>query len=249
MLAPWIISHFTPHRIYTEAFGGGGSVLLRKERSYAEVYNDLDGEIVNLFRVARDQGEDLKRLLHYTPFSRADFAESYEKVDAPIEQARRTVVRSFMGFGSNSHNKKTGFRSNSNRSGTTPAIGWRNYQEAFSAIIERLRGVVIENREAVEVLHIHDSHGTLHYVDPPYLPETRDAGGDYRHEMTDQDHISLAGVLRGLSGNVIISGYPSELYKDLYRDWTCIKREAFADGARRRVECIWIKNNERGLFG
>lgn len=248
MLAPWIIEHFTPHRIYTEAFGGGGSVLLRKPRSYAEVYNDLDGEIVNLFRVARDHGEDLKRLLYYTPFARDEFKMSYEPSDDPIEQARRTVVRSFMGFGSNSHNKITGFRSNSNRSGTTPALDWRNYPEAFAAIIERLRGVVIENRDAVEVLRIHDTPETLHYVDPPYLPETRDAGEDYRHEMTEQDHIELAAALKELSGNVVLSGYPSELYEGLYREWTRVDRGAFADGARKRTECIWIKNYFGGLF-
>lgn len=121
-LAPWIIQHMPPHRVYVEPFGGAASVLLRKPRTYAEVYNDMDGEIVNLFKVARDDSERLKHLLELTPFSRDEFAASYEPTSNPIEQARRTVVRSFLGFGSNAHAKATGFRANSNRSGTTLAL-------------------------------------------------------------------------------------------------------------------------------
>src|SRR5690606_23762221 len=128
-LAPWILEHFPPHRCYTESFGGGGSVLLRKPRSYAEVYNDLDGEMVNLFRMVRDRGPELRELLRLTPFARVEYRESYEPCDDPLEQARRSVIRSFMGFGSNSLCRviQSGFRFNSGRSGTTPAHDWANY--------------------------------------------------------------------------------------------------------------------------
>jgi DNA adenine methylase len=248
ILAPWIISYFPAHKVYVEPYGGGGSVLLRKPRSYAEVYNDLDGEIVNLFRVARDSGEKLRDILELTPFSRNDFELSYEFCENPIEQARRTVVRSFMGFGSNSHNQATGFRSNSNRSGTTPAHDWKHYPEEFVAIIERLQGVVIENRNALEVMAAHDTPQTLHYVDPPYLPETRNAGKDYRYEMTKEQHEELASFLEGLEGSVIVSGYPSPLYEFLYAGWDRVEREALADGARPRIEVLWMKGIDRGLF-
>ncbi|MDE1170896.1 MAG: DNA adenine methylase [Verrucomicrobium sp.] len=240
-LARWIISHFPDHRIYDEPYGGGASVLLQKPRSYAEVYNDLDGELINLFRVVRDDGDELRRLLELTPFSRDEFQDSYEPSSDPMEQARRTLVRSFMGFGSNSHTKATGFRSCSNRSGTTPAHDWRNYPEALAHTIERLRGVVIENRDAVEVMRQHDSPFTLHYCDPPYVPETRDAGGDYRHEMTVEDHRALAAALRELKGCVVISGYPSALYdEELFPDWHRIERSALADGAAKRREVLWF---------
>lgn len=244
LLAPWIISHMPTHKVYVEPFGGAASVLLQKHRTYAEIYNDLDGELVNLFRVARDNGEALRTALELTPFSRVDFKESYEPTSDPLEQARRTVVRSFMGFGSNSHNKATGFRSNSNRSGTTPAHDWRNWPGCFGAIVDRLRGVCIENRDACEVMLAHDSPKTLHYVDPPYVPETRDAGKDYRHELTVEQHRHLAAVLNELTGMVMVSGYPCELYDELFVGWKRIQKRALADGARERTEVLWLRNIE-----
>jgi DNA adenine methylase len=247
VLAPWIISHFPEHRCYVEPFGGGGSVLLRKRRSYAEVYNDLDGEIVNLFAVARDNGEALAKLVELTPFARAEFLESYSPAEDPLEQARRTLVRSFMGFGSNAHNKATGFRANSNRSGTTPAHDWMNYPEALRMTVQRLRGVVIENRDAIACMKQHDAPTTLHYVDPPYVFGTRaDAGHDYRHEMTDQDHQTLAGALRELQGMVVVSGYRCDLYDAIYAGWRRIDRAAHADGAAKRVESLWLSLGIKG---
>lgn len=241
MLAPWIIQHFPPHRCYVEPFGGGGSVLLRKPRAYAEVYNDLDGEIVNLFRVARDNGEALALLCELTPFARDEFALSYKASDDPLEQARRTLARSFMGFGSNAHNQATGFRANSNRISTTPSHDWMNYPDALRQTIQRLRGVVIENRDAVACMNQHDAQTTLHYVDPPYVFSTRSDGkDDYRHEMTDEQHEQLASALRELQGMVVLSGYRCDLYDRLYNGWLRIDREARADGAAKRVESLWL---------
>jgi DNA adenine methylase len=230
-----------------EPFGGAASVLMRKWRCYAEVYNDLDGELVNLFTVARDRGSELISRLTLTPFSRTEFETSYESSTDSIEQARRTVVRSFMGFGSNSHNKATGFRANSNRSGTTPAHDWMNYPECLRVTIDRLRGIVIENREAIKVMLAHDGPDTLHYVDPPYVKSTRDSGTDYRHEMTDEDHRELSKVLNSLDGMVIVSGYNSPLYEEMYGDWKSVKREAMADGARPRTEVLWMRNISKQL--
>lgn len=251
-LAPWIISHFPQHKVYVEPYGGGGSVLLRKERSYAEIYNDLDGEVVNVFRIARDQGEKLREALQLTPFARDEFVLAYQRSDDPLEQARRTIIRSFMGFGSSAvtsgrhttnrfSSPNTGFRSNSNRSGTTPAHDWKNYAECFDQLIERLRGIVIENRDAKEIMSIHDTPETLHYVDPPYVLSTRDdKRPDYVFEMTDEQHFELADFLKTLKGHVILSGYRSSLYDGLYGDWRNVEKASFADGARARTECLWM---------
>ena len=241
LLAPWIISHFPKHRVYVEPFGGAGSVLMRKPRCYAEVWNDLDGEVVNLFQVMRsDMSMRLVEILRLTPFAAEEYKLAYEKSDDPIERARRLVVRSFMGFGSNGHQRKTGFRSNSNRSGTTPAHDWINYPDCLVLCIERLQGVVILNRDAMEVMDGHDGPETLHYVDPPYLPETRDSGSDYAHEMTTDEHIKLLDFLHTLDGSVVLSGYPSPLYDAALSDWSRIERPALADGAKARTEVIWI---------
>lgn len=246
LLADWIISHFPPHRIYTEAFGGAASVLMRKARSYAEVYNDLDGEVVSLFRVLRDPltALRLRELLTLTPFSRAEFGLSYETSPDPVEQARRTICRAFMGFGSASHNSNhaTGFRANSNRRGTTPAHDWSDYPDSVMRFCDRLRGVVIEQRPAAEILTAHDSPDTLHYVDPPYVTETRGKrqAGNYRHEMTDNNHADLATTLHGLQGGVILSGYPCPLYNEMYGGWRRVQLKTFADGAAPRTECLWL---------
>lgn len=254
ILAPWIISHFPKHRVYTETYGGAASVLLQKDRAYAEVYNDLDGEIVNLFRIVQTNRRRLMRGLMRTPFSRDEYRLSFEVSEDPLEQARRTVVRSFMGFGSNSLNRniKSGFRANSNRSGTTPAHDWRNFPKGLRLIESRLAGVTLENKPAIKVIEQQDSPTTLHYVDPPYVHDTRalltmHGHHGYSHEMTDDDHRELSTVLLGVKGAVVLSGYHSPLYDELYAGWETVQRDAFGDGACERVEVLWL--NEAAASG
>lgn len=151
-------------------------------------------------------------------------------------------MRSHMGHGNTGVTQKsrTGFRSNSNRSGTTPAHDWTNYSDAIPAYVERLRGVVIENRDAIYVMRRHDSAETLHYVDPPYVHSTRGYDKRYATEMTDADHRALAECLHGVKGMVVLSGYDSPLYAELYGDWNRVETKALADGARSRTEVLWI---------
>lgn len=247
-LAEWITSHFPPHRVYVEPFGGGGSVLLRKPRSYAEVYNDRWGDVVNLFRVLRDQEQAcrLAQLLELTPYARDEFMATYEPDSGdPVEDARRMIFRSLAGFGSAAASRShvTGFRGSSNRSGTTPAQDWRNYPGHVPDFIDRLRGVVIENRAAADVIAQHDSPETLFYVDPPYPHSTRGfrrRNAAYAFELTDEDHEQLAGVLHAVSGMVVLSSYPCDLYDGLYRGWQKIEIGTHADGANDRIEVLWL---------
>jgi DNA adenine methylase len=254
MLAPWIIEHFPTHRVYTEAFGGAASVLIRKPRAkLVEVYNDLDGEIVNLFMVLRDAlaAGALREVLRATPFARDEFTLSYIPAEDPIEQARRTIVRSFFGFGSDSASgATTGFRANGNRQSCHPAKDFANYPAALEAFTERLKGVVIESRPGPAIIEQHDGLEVLHYCDPPYTHGSRSAytvrtGKGYRHEMTDDDHRRLAEVLHAAEGMVVLSGYHSALYDELYGDWKTSSRKAIADGgpdapAQERVEVLWL---------
>lgn len=245
-LAPWIISHFPAHRVYVEPFCGAASVLMRKQRAYAEILNDLDGEIVSLYRVLRDEekARELVRAVELTPYSREEFEESYGECDDAVERARRTLFRSFAGFGTNAIHRDTGFRGNVSRSGTIPAHDWATLPAVVTQVIERLQGVIIEHGSAERVMSLYDGPSTLHYIDPPYVFDTRGRNSArYRHEMTDGDHRELAAQIRCLKGMVIVSGYPSALYDELYEGWQQVTRQARADGALERTEVLWISPN------
>lgn len=241
-LAPWIISHFPEHRTYVEPYGGAASVLLRKPRCYAEIYNDLDTDIVNVFRMVRSRCAELEALLRATPYAKDEFIASYERSDDVMEQARRTIVRSFMGFASAAATgAPTGFRArNGTNGGTPPGRDWSNFAGALPALMARLREVVIENKDAVIVMRQHDAPNTLHYVDPPYVTATRCGAAGYRHEMTNAEHGDLAAILKSLRGMVVLSGYPCELYDDLYSSWRRVPRPDHVDGARSKNEVLWL---------
>ncbi|XNS32383.1 DNA adenine methylase [Halomonas cupida] len=253
-MADWLMSHFPPasaYETYIEPFGGSASVLMRKPRSQYEVYNDLDGEIVNVFRVLRnpEQRDLLTDLLALTPYARDEFELSYEPTADSVELARRTIFRSFSGFGSAAATKgRTGFRgfSGSNGRGVNPAGYWSRYPANLGAFGERLSGVVIENRPALEVMLERDATGALHYLDPPYVHGTRAMGQEkstYRHEMDDAEHEELLKACSRLEGFVVLSGYACDLYQDLLSGWHLVTRKFPASGRSgsvARTECVWL---------
>lgn len=224
---------------------GGASVLLQKSRSYAEVYNDVFQDIVNIFRVLRDPQKSirLREVVELTPFARSEFESPIDRSN-DVEWARGVIFRSYAGFGSGATNEghSTGFRACSNRSGTTPAHDWANWPSHIQSFTERLRGVVIENRNAVEVMIQHDSTETLHYIDPPYMHATRYSSKRrvYNNEMTDAQHADLLEACQSLKGNVIVSGYKTDMYTAMLKDWRCVEFKALADGAKKRTECLWM---------
>lgn len=239
-LAPWIIGHMPPHQVYVEPFGGAASVLLRKDRAKTEIWNDLDGDLFNLFDVLR--GPNAAALMHavsLTMFSRDEFDLAYEPTTAPVERARRLLVRSHQGFGSNGHARRTGWRSKGYRAGKLPQHNWAELPDVLSGVVERLRGVCIDRDDAMNVMSRYDDPSALHYVDPPYHAETRDAGADYAHELTASGHADLLSFLRTLKGRVMLSGYPHADYDSALGGWTRIEKAALADGARPRVEVLW----------
>lgn len=247
-LAPWLLQFFPAHELYTEAFGGSAGVLLQKPRSHGEVYNDLDGEIVNFFAVLRDAQlrEVLIEQLRLTPFARDEFDEAWEGDPDPVERARRLCIRAQMGFGSNGANKRsTGMRTDIRRASANAMNFWVRYPDGLAAIGSRMQGVLIENRTAIEVLQQHDSPSTLHFVDPPYVHGTRvmRSNGGYRHEMSDEDHAELLEVLLELQGMVIVSGYDSELYAGMLGEWRreeTDSRIAAGRGTKLRREIAWL---------
>lgn len=256
-LSDWIISFFPDHQCYVEPYGGGASVLMSKERVGSEIYNDLDGDVVNLFKVLRDknQAEELCHRLRFTAFSRQEFDESYDSPTDAIDQARKLIVRSFLGHGSDSATRRNqgGFRTKRSSGGDitrSPAMEFSEYPDVVMDFHRRLSGVVIENKNAIDLIQQFDNSNTLIYADPPYVLSSRslvkgsaNTQHGYRHEMLDEDHRVLAEILHAFSGMVVISGYSSGLYeKDLYADWHRFTRKAIAEGGKTRTEVVWLNS-------
>lgn len=242
----WIISHFPAHDKYVEPFGGAASILLNKNRSRFEVYNELNEEITTLFKVVRDHCEELSEKVALTPYSHSEFKLSYELTDCIIESARRTLVRSFMGFGlCVTARKKAGFRRFSRSRGASPNREWDNIPENLMLISERLKGVLIEDcMPAIECMKKQDSDSTLHYLDPPYHHDTRHDKSMYLFEMNESQHIDLAEEVHVLNGMVVISGYAHPLYdNELFVGWERITKQSWADGAKEREEVLWINES------
>lgn len=247
-LAPWIISHFPEHTVYVEPFGGAASVLMRKPRSNGEVYNDLDGDIVNVMRVLRDDAlrNKLVEALVFTPYAREEFMMAFEPSDDPVERARHALVRAEMSFGSAGTTQNgVGFRIDTKRMPANAMHIWARIPDNLAAFGQRLQGVLIENRPALDVLANHDTGNTLFYLDPPYLYDTRKRGGSasYRHEMSDDDHQQLLTALLALNGMVVLSGYPNAMYDDLLRGWRRVEKPSNISGRKGssiRTEVLWI---------
>lgn len=248
-LAPWVMSFFPPHKVYVEPYGGAAGVLLQKPKSEREVYNDMDQEIVNVFKVLRcpKASRELSQKLQLTPYARTEFELSYTACGDRIEQARRTLIRAQMGFGSAGATKNTtGFRIDMNRDYGTSASLWAEYPQHISQFQHRLNGVLIENRPALQIIENHDRKDTLFFIDPPYVHSTRvmqKNSSGYKHEMTDNDHQTLINTLLDVKGLVVLSGYDNDLYKHQLTHWQCHKTFARASayrGTTQRTECVWL---------
>jgi DNA adenine methylase len=248
-LAPWIINQFPSHKIYVEPFGGGGSVLIRKPESFLEVYNDLNGDIVNFFKVLREQPNELIRAIELTPLSREEFIKSQIPAEDPIERARRIYVLAWQGRGRVGIVEPGSWRNTTNTSRSkTAAEDWDNVHHLY-IIAKRLKNVQLENDDYNTIIRRYDSVETLFYLDPPYLQHTRSKRwkeNAYLHEFTQQQHEDLAQILHNIQGYAIISGYPSQLYDDLYRDWKQLGKMGYSDnGNNQAIEKLWINKLEQ----
>lgn len=244
-IAPWIISHFPEHNSYVEVFGGAAGVLLRKERSKVEVYNDLDSQVFNFFAVLREPelAAELARLIDLTPFGREDFDLTYEPAAGAVEAARRFVSRCYFGHGTCSIDPadSNGFRSCDIRAGKSYAREWTGIPAAIIAAANRFRAVTIENLDFRKLIPKFDDATTLFYVDPPYPMSTRATGGKgYFHEMSDDDHRQLAWLLKGCKAKVLVSGYACRLYEELYGGGAAPRRRPRRTGRSGRCRGLSI---------
>jgi DNA adenine methylase len=224
-------------------------VLLNKQPSPVEIYNDLDGAITRLFRILRDHGEELRRRLILTPYSEVEFNAAIEATEPcdEIEQARRDFVRWRMSLGG--RGEAFSFtRHRARRDMADVVSGFLStIDDELPKIIERLRAIQILCRPAIEVIRGWDCDNCLFYCDPPYVHETRDRRTTdvYGVEMSEADHRELAAVLKTCKGKVILSGYPSELYEELYGEWRNVSfdmaNHASSEGLKNRMkETLWF---------
>ncbi|UHA74421.1 DNA adenine methylase [Paenibacillus sp. 481] len=239
-MADWIISHMPAHTTYLEPFFGSGAVLFSKVRSKLETVNDLDGEVVNLFRVIRERPDELAYAIRCTPHSREEYYLSYEPAapENELERARRLLVRLWQGRGGKTSHR-TGWRSMIETNGPLPGKEWARFPERIAAVAERLIGVQIENQPALELLQRYRRPNVMIYADPPYILSTRTTTS-YRFEMTEDDHMELLDALDDHPGPVILSGYAHDLYDDRLSHWRRETKRAKAEGGASREEVLWI---------
>jgi len=218
----WLLPLLPACHHYCEPFAGSAAVLINREPSPVETYNDLDGEVCNFFRVLRDQKDELVEAIGLTPFSREEFdiACKLDPGVSALERARRFYVRARQvrtGLAQTASLGRWANCKNTSRAGMSGVISrWLGAVEQLPLIAERLLRVQIENRPAEEVIRLYDSPQTLFYCDPPYVHVTRGDAKAYGHEMSDEQHISLAKVLNACEGMVAISNYDCELMNELY---------------------------------
>ncbi len=240
-LAEWIISHFPEHHSYLEPFFGSGAVLFRKPRSNIETVNDLDSDVVGLFDCMRRDPERLARMVCCTPYSREMYERAYQGTpDDPFERALYFCIRLDQGYGSRTTGGRVGWKNDiQGRERAYAARDWRELPGIIMQAAERLRGVQIEHRPAVEVIRRYDHPKVLIYADPPYLLGTRH-GRQYRHEMTDRDHEELLDALLAHQGPVLLSGYDSALYDDRLRGWHREGAVSYTQVGTKKTEVLWM---------
>lgn len=261
-LAEQIVATFPQHEHYVEPFAGSLAVLLAKPRSRMETVNDLDRDLMTFWEMLRDEPLELARVCHLTPHSRAEFAAAVEWLNMPV-QAREPVAGLEVA-------RRVWVTLSQGRAGLLRRTGWRHYVDPAGSVTSmpgyleayvrrmrlasgRLLGVSLECQPALELIHRYGrSPNVLLYVDPPYLGSTRVSGG-YRHEMkSEAEHRELAAALNTCRAAVVLSGYDSPLYLELYQGWRTVRIPTTTGqgGSREeRTEVLWFNRHpEPDLF-
>ena len=242
-IARWIISYFPDHHSYLDPFFGSGAVLFNKPRSHIETVNDLDGNVVNLFEWIRRDPERLAHEIYWTPYARQVYEGAFaaEPGDS-FERAVNFYIRLNQGHGFRTNGEREGWKNDvQGRERAYAARYWTELPALILEAAERLRGVQIECRPALELIRRFNFPNVLIYADPPYLLSARSSGQkQYAHEMTDVDHLELLEALKAHRGPVLLSGYPSPIYDRALADWHNDTARATDQLSRRREEVLWM---------
>lgn len=247
-MAKEIVALMPPHRSYLEPFFGSGAVLFNKPPSAIETVNDIDGDIVNFFTVLREEPDRLAEAISLTPYAREVFNDAHEnRGSSSFDRAYRFAIRSKMGHGFKTY-QKTGFKIDVYAREKAYCVScWNRLPRDLLEAAHRLKEVQIEQKPALEVIRKFNHDNVLIYADPPYLLDTR-GGKQYRHEMTEQDHLDLLEALLQHKGTVILSGYPHEMYDRELKGWSKIARKSYNQNSDQRTEVLWCNFEVPGLF-
>lgn len=240
-IAPWIIRHMPAHHSYLEPFFGGGAVLFEKPPARIETVNDLDGDVVNFFRVVQnpESREELVDMLTYTPYARQVFEEARQKSQDPVERAGQFAILSMQshGFCTNGFG---GWKKDVHGRECAYAVRyWNELPESLAEMAIRLKGVQIECRPALELIKVFNHSNVLIYCDPPYVLSTR-GRKQYQHEMDDAEHEELLKALCESRAMVMISGYDCELYARYLKGWRKEQIKARTQTNQQRIETLWM---------
>lgn len=257
-LASWILEQFPTdipngfeHFDYLEPFCGAASVFLNKEKSISpakEVLNDIDPGVVAILRTLRDEPETFIKRLKNTTYSERVFLRELKKSEAKeYENEYDHALNEFIVRRMSRGGMKKAFAWSDRERGGQPGDvnAWETIIDVLPEIATRIKDTFIFNKNAIKVIKAFNSENMICFCDPPYVPETRSAKEVYEYEMSTDDHIELATVLNDFKGKVILSGYPSTLYKRLYTGWKCIKKNIpnHASQAKTKsvkIECLWM---------
>jgi len=247
----WLLPLLPDTPSYCEPFGGSAAVLLNRKPCGTETYNDADGEIVNFFRVLREQRDELLTQLELTPYSREEFIKAIENEESisDLEKARRFYIKARMSFNSRTGALRKGdwgfSKSGTSRNMAKRVSAWLKSFDGLVDVAVRLRQVQIENDNAISIIQRYDSEETLFYCDPPYPFESRGRNEQrYNLEMTDDEHVDLAHCLYGVQGLVAVSGYRCDMMDSLYKSWNRYDAPAkrlpsSGDDKTEKTECLW----------
>ena len=242
-IADWIISKLPTHHSYLEPFFGSGAVFFRKEPSKIETINDLDEDVINLFRIVRENAEPLIRSVRYTPYSRQEYNEAFDiNCDDNIEKARRFLIRCWQGHGfRNINTHRSGWKNDvQGREAAYAMRNWYRLPQWIEWTVDRLRETQIEHCNAIDLIKRFNYSNVCIYADPPYLLSTR-TGKNYNYEMSEDDHITLLENLLQHQGSVVLSGYESSLYNEYLQGWNKYSIDNLAEHGQKRKEVLWVK--------
>ncbi len=247
-IAKWIIGFFPEHHSYLEPFFGSGAVLFNKPRSHIETVNDMDGNVVNLFEWIKRDPERLAREIYFTPYARKVYEDAFAAVpEDSFQRAVNFYIRLNMGHGFRTNGEKVGWKNDiQGRERAYAAQDWCNLPEKIIQAAERLRGVQIENRPAVELIQRFNYKNVLIYPDPPYVLSARH-GKQYRCEMDAAGHEELLKALLQHKGLVLISGYDTELYRDMLCKWEFRESTSYSQVCSMKKEMLWMNFEPIGM--